>query len=307
MLKPLAAILVLAAGAAPHLALAAQPDQVEIQDTGVFPESVTSTRGGDLIIGSIAKGAVYRAPAGAAAATLWLDPAKTGIKAALGVYADERANVLYVCSISPQGQARQPQYSALRAFDLKTGAARGSYAMPDPDKATCNDIDVAAEGTAYVTDTGNARVLTLAKGAAELKTWVQDDRLAGIDGLAFGGDGTLYVNTVTTGRLFAISKAGAITELKTSLKLAGPDGMRSLGGNRFLLAENNVMTGRLDEVTVTGDQASSRVLKEQPGVTAMTRIGNRAWVNNAKFAYRGNGPMKDQSPEPFTEYAIPYP
>ena len=57
MLKPLAAILVLAAGAAPHLALAAQPDQVEIQDTGVFPESVTSTRGGDLIIGSIAKGA----------------------------------------------------------------------------------------------------------------------------------------------------------------------------------------------------------------------------------------------------------
>ena len=91
------------------------------------------------------------------------------------------------------------------------------------------------------------------------------------------------------------------------MKLAGPDGMRSLGGNRFLLAENNVMTGRLDEVTVTGDQASIRVLKEQPGVTAMTRIGNRAWVNNAKFAYRGNGPMKDQSPEPFTEYAIPYP
>jgi sugar lactone lactonase YvrE len=307
MLRTLAAAaaLVTLVGASAH---AAAVNEVTIDDTGVFPESITSTKAGDLIIGSSAKGAVYRAKAGATHATVWLDPAKTGIKAILGVFADDRSNTLYVCSISPMGQQpRQPQLSVLRTFDLRTGAEKGAYPMPDPDKATCNDVDVATDGTAYVTDTGNGRVLKLARGAKALTTWVMDERLGAIDGLAFGGDGTLYVNNVRTNRLFAISKAGAVTELAPSMPLAGPDGMRSLGGDKFLLAENNVMTGRVDEVTVKGTTATVRVLKEQPGVTAITRVGNKVWVNNAKFGYRGNGPMKGQSPEPFTEYAIPYP
>ncbi len=83
--------------------------------------------------------------------------------------------------------------------------------------------------------------------------------------------------------------------------------MRALGANRFLLAENSVTAGRVSVVTVDGDKATLTVLKEAPGSTAITRVGGKVWINNAKFAYRGNGPMKDQSPEPFTEYAIPLP
>src|ERR1700722_5080018 len=78
---------------------AAHVDVVTIDDNGVFPESVTSTRAGDLIIGSFAKGAIYRSKAGAARATLWLDPVKTGLRSVLGVLADEHSNTLYVCSI----------------------------------------------------------------------------------------------------------------------------------------------------------------------------------------------------------------
>ena len=81
--------------------------------------------------------------------------------------------------------------------------------------------------------------------------------------------------------------------------------MRALGGNKFLMAENSNDVGRVTEVTVNGDKAELRVLKEEPGVTAITRVGDMIWVDNAKFAYRGNGPKKDQSPEPFTVYAIP--
>jgi hypothetical protein len=293
---------------------AAHVDVVTIDDNGVFPESVTSTRAGDLIIGSFAKGAIYRSKAGAARATLWLDPVKTGLRSVLGVLADEHSNTLYVCSIVPPGTQKQPEIlnpelAALRTFDLKTGAPKANYPMPDPDMALCNDIGVDKDGSAYITDTTGARILRLKKGGTALEVWSKDDRLAGADGVALGNN-VLYVNTVTTSRLFRIAigrdgAAGPVVELQPSLPLDKPDGMRALGGNRFLLAESAPVVGRISEVTVKGDTALLKVLKVDPGVTAMTRVANRVWVNNAKFSYRSDAALKDKSPEPFTEYAIP--
>ncbi|HWA23048.1 MAG TPA: hypothetical protein VG735_11685, partial [Caulobacterales bacterium] len=262
------------------------------------------------IIGSNNKGAIYRAKAGSAKAAIWLDPAKTGMRTVLGVYADDASNTLYVCSASPYGQPRQAEFSALRTFDLKTGAAKASYPMIDPDKAVCNDIAIDKDGAAFITDTAGGRVMKLAKGAPALSVWFQDDRLEGIDGIAFGDRG-LYVNTVGTSRLFRIEKradgtAGALTELTPSLPLKGPDGLRALGGEKFLMAESTPTSGRVSEVTITGDKAELRVLtNDAPGVTAIARIGDRVWVNRAKFGYR-KGPLQGQSPEPFVEYVIPY-
>ena len=287
-------------------------DVVTIMDSKVFPESMTSTKSGDLIISSIEKGAIYRAKAGEDKATLWLDPAKTGMVAALGVFAHDASNTLYVCSMAPpapEGQERELKYAALRTFDLTTGEAKNSYPMPNPEKATCNDIDVAGDGAVLVTDTGNGKILKLAPNGTELMEWIADENLVGVDGIAIG-DGVVYVNVVFTGRLFAIrmgmdSTPGEITELKPSIPLNRPDGMRSIGGNKFIMAENAAEVGRVTEVTVNGDQAEVRVLKVDPGVTGITKVGNKVWVDNMKSAYRGNGPMKDKSPEPFTVYAIP--
>jgi hypothetical protein len=286
---------------------------VKIDDRKVIPESITSTAAGDLIIGSSGKGAVYRAKAGSHEATLWLDPAKTGMEAVLGVFADQRSNTLYVCSapafFAPSGTQRKNELAALRTFDLTSGAPKGSFAMIDQEKAECGDIDVGADGTAYVTDTGGGQVLRLKKGASALEVWVRDERLAGIDGLALG-DHFLFVNTVTTSRLFSIGigpngAAGPIVELRPSLKLSQPDGMRSLSANRFLMAENDPKTGRVSEVTVTGDKAELKVLKAEPGVTAITRVGEAVWVNNPKFfTYHENDPKQFESPDPFVIYAI---
>ena len=303
-------ILFSAAGLTTVATNALAADIITIDDTSVFPESLTSTTAGDIIIGSVGKGVVYRAKAGSATATRWLDPARTGLTAVLGVYADNRANTLYVCSISPIGKTPKPELSALLTFDLTTGAPKARYPMPNPDKAVCNDIDVDEDGTAYVTDTFVGQVLRLKRDSKQLDVWIKDERLAGIDGLALG-DGVLYVNTVTTNRLFSIpiaadGAAGAILELKPSLPLAKPDGMRALGGNKFLMAENAAEVGRVTEVTVNGDKAEIKVLKVDPGVTAITVVGNKIWVDNAKFAYRDTA-MKGKSPEPFVIYAIPLP
>jgi len=284
---------------------------ITIMDDKVFPESITNTKAGDIIIGSLGKGGVYRAPAGTDKATLWLDPAKTGMVVSLGVFAHDESNTLYVCSGAPpvsEGQERQTQYIALRTFDLTTGDAKGTYPIPATGKSICNDIAVGPDGAAYVTDTGGGRILRLAPQGSELVPWLADERIAGVNGIAIG-DGVMYVDSVASSKLFSIpmseGMAGDITELRPSIPLNRPDGMRSIGGNKFLMAENAADTGRVTEVTVNGDQAEVRVLKVDPGVTGVTKVGDIVWIDNAKFPYRGNGPLKDQSPEPFTIYGVP--
>lgn len=289
---------------------AAPATTVSLPGTRIFPESITATRNGDLYIGSYGNGGVYRAKAGATTAELWLDPAKTGIKTALGVFADESQGALFVCSISSQEVARDPASQYLYASDLATGAQKAKIVMPDPAKAVCNDMDIGKDGALYVTDTGTNSIYRLAKGGSKLETWITDAKLAGIDGIATAGDGGFYVNSVTVSKLFHVSmtadgKAGAITELKPSLPLAGPDGMRKTAGNRFLLAENSATVGRISEVTVTGDQAAVRVIKQDPGVTAMTLVGNQVWIDNAKFAYRAGQAKGNEDPGPFNVYSVP--
>ena len=295
-----AGLAALAIGSAAHAA----PQPVTIDDTGVFPESMTATASGDLIVGSSAKGGVYRAKAGAAKAELFIDPKVSGMSGLLGVFADDETRTLYVCSAAlgaPPDKA--DGLSALRLFDLNTGAAKAAFAMPNGAKALCNDIAIAKDGTVYVTDTLGGQVLVLKKGASALETWIKDPKLGFVDGIAIGGDGAVYVNTVTTGHMYRVpigadGTPGAIEELTPSVKLGGPDGLRSIGGMRFLQAENQA--GRISLVTVSGTTATVTPIKEgEPGVTSMALVKGQVWAINAKMAYRRDPALKDKDPNPF--------
>lgn len=283
---------------------ASPPAPVLIDDTNVFPESLTATAGGDLIVGSSAKGGVYRARAGAAKAELWIDPRVSGMVGVFGVYADDKSRTLYACSLpfgAPPDKA--DALSALRTFDLQTGAPEGDYPLPGGEKALCNDIAIAKDGTAYVSETRGGRVLRLRPGESQLAIWAQDPRLLGVDGVAVGGDGAVYVNTVTTGRMFRIrvgadGAAGPLEELAPSTPLGGPDGLRAIGGLKFIQAENGV--GRVSEVTIAGDQALIAPLKTgEPGLTSAVLTHGQVWAINAKFAYRRDPALKGQDPNPF--------
>ncbi len=285
---------------------ASTPMDVTIHEEKPFPESLTSTSDGALIIGSITKSEIFRAPKGAATAEVWIKPGTNGLQRILGVFADQKSNTLWVCSdkVAPNGAP-----SALKTFDLKTGAPKGSYDFPG-DNSLCNDIAIAPDGTAYATDTIAARVMRLKKGAGALDVWSKDAKLAGADGIAFGDDNTIYVNSVSAGKLFRIpvgkdGSAGAIVEIKPSQPLSQPDGMRTLARNQFLLIEG---AGRLDHVTIDGDNAKIEVLKDGfNGPTAVTRTGNIAWVLEGKLKYMNDPKFKDQDPGPFKVYPVPLP
>jgi hypothetical protein len=266
------------------------PDIV-MDGTNLYPESMSSSPDGTVYIGSM-KGIVFRARPGSAKV-------------------DASAHTLWLCS-SP-GALRSPPVTgtaSLMAFDLQTGRQRGHYAFPAP-ASICNDISVAPNGDVYASDTPNGRILRLAKGGKSLTVFAEDARLKGIDGLVFGGNGVLYLNNVSRNQLLLVDirpdgSSGPITQLALSQPVAGPDGFRFIGGNRFLLAEGNA--GRVDLVAISGVHADIQVLREElQSPPAVTLVGHTVYALEGKILYLLSPALKGKDPGPFKAYAVPLP
>jgi streptogramin lyase len=253
--------------------------EVTINDTGVNPENLTSSQDGTVYFGSRGKGNIYRAAPGASQAEPWILAADTGLTNVFGVLADEKTGTLWVCSNSTGGRGGTPVVgqTAVRTFDLKSGAAKGNY--PIPGGGICNDVALASDGTAYISETSGNRVLRLKPGATTAEVWIVDQQLVGVDGISILPDGAVYVNTYFAGLLLRIpvtadGSAGPMVQLETSLPIKNPDGLRAIGPRTFLQIEN---AGRVTEITVNGNRADVRVVGETPnGATGVTLVGDTA-------------------------------
>ena len=266
----------------------AQAATIELSGGQVYPESLSATADGTLYIGSAGSGGVLRVAPGAAKAEQWLAPAAFGSRSILGVFADEHRGLLWVCSddlssskIASPGSGP----TALKGFELKSGAGKVSVALPGNDPF-CNDIAIAADGAVYVSESTNGRVLKLSADLKSFVVWAADKQLLDIDGIAFGADGNLYANTYAGNGLFRIdvkgATAGNIVKLATPRALFHPDGMRSESGNTFLMVEGS---GKLDRISVKGDTVDLQILSEsllEPA--AVARIGAVAWVAETQIS-----------------------
>lgn len=256
--------------------------EVAPRDSAVSPESITSSNNGTVYFGSMTKGTIYRARPGAAHAEPWILAQATGLTNVLGVLADDGSSTLWVCQNATGGRngVALSGQTALRTFDLKTGAAKGTYPFP-PSSGICNDIAVSANGTAYVSESFGGKVHRLKPGATALEVWASDSALRVIDGIALLGDGAVYANNFTTGKLYRIpvntdGSAGAIVPIETSLPFVRPDGLRSVGARTLLQAEQQ---GRIAELTIDGNRAEVRVVRDGlPRASAVTMVGGSALV-----------------------------
>jgi sugar lactone lactonase YvrE len=196
------------------------------------------------------------------------------------------------------------------AFDMKTGEQRLNLPFPAP-ASVCNDITLANDGSAYISDTPNGRIFRVRPQTKSLKLFVQDERLKGIDGIVFSGDGTLYANSVTTNRLWriAIDRRGevrAIRQLTSSQPLNGADGFRLIRDNVFLLAENNA--GRLDEVHISGDRATiTQITAGLDTPTSAIALGGTIYGVERKIEFVNKPELKGKDPGPFKIFALPLP
>src|SRR6185437_9975921 len=108
-----------------------------------FPESITSTWDGVLFVGRVGDGGIVRIKPRTGERTAFVRPGALGSRSILGVFADEGSNTLWACSNDLRALGGpaigHDTSSALKGFDLKTGAGKLSVSLPGP-HAYCNDI-----------------------------------------------------------------------------------------------------------------------------------------------------------------------
>ena len=306
-----------ALAALPGVAAAALPQTINIPGERIFPESLTSSADGSVIIGSIAQKQIYRAKPGSATAEVWIPAGTEGLNSILGVFADNKSNTLYACSnmIGPPQAGVTPVNATLYTFDLKSGAPKGHYVFPT-EKGVCNDIAVDAAGNAYATDTNNMEIVRLKKGSTALEVWAGNGGFGPkggvLDGISVLGK-RVVANTLATSKLFSVpieadGKAGTVTEVKLDKEISRPDGMRSFGKSDVLIIEGG-NNGRLSRISLNGDTAKVTTVKEgyPDGPVAVTVVGTTAYVLEGQLAAFMRRPGSDApppEPKPFKATAV---
>jgi hypothetical protein len=288
------------------------PADIPINGTRVFPESITSDAAGNLYNSSVA-GTIYRTVPGGKTAEPWIVPsAENGLTSLLGVFADDRHGTLWACNNPAFGAPAPPgAVSSVKAFDLKTGKLKATYNFPAGKPAACNDLAVAADGAVWAAETASGRIVTIAEGANALVVFAEGPELVGVDGIAFAGDGTLYINNVRSHLFQRVNRKAdgsyaGITTLTLNDTLNGPDGLRSIGGNRFLQAEGP--GGRVALIEVSGDSAIVTPIRTGlDSSPAVTRVGKVGYGTEGKIGYLFDPALRDKDPGPFVIRAFALP
>jgi hypothetical protein len=266
-----------------------------------FPESIAATPTGTLFVSSVVTGEILRfRPSSPTAETFVPAGVNTGTA---GVFVDMRRSVLWACAVDLTFQTP----TALRAFDLRTGALRANYALPD--RGICADIAL-AHGDVYVTDTTDPTAATRLPGrilrlttprprhaeGGTLTVWSADPlftrppflQLNGIafqvNGIAFDGMSSLYTTNLSSGELLRVrirldGSAAPATVIDLDRDLVLPDGIRMLDPARLLVVEG---VGRLTLVNVhTGTTAVIAESLDQP--SSGVRVGESLWVSEGQI------------------------
>jgi sugar lactone lactonase YvrE len=293
----------------------AAPASIDLPGSRAYPESLSSSKDGTLYVGNAAEGGVLRIrPQGRP--EQWIKPGSFGSASTLGILVDEGSNTLWVCSndLSSTGQnvPGGGPGSALLGFDLKTGSGKVRAAF-DGEHNFCNDMAVGGDGSVYTTNSDAPQILKLPPHGKKLQVWFTEPAMQpapggyGLDGIAFGSDGNLYVNLFDAADLYRIEvkdgKAGKLTRLKPSRKLALTDALRPLRPGVFLLIEG---AGRLDTMTVKGDDVLIATLEDgYVSPTGVTPVGDIAWVSEGQLDFLADGTKPEGKPRlPFRLFPV---
>jgi sugar lactone lactonase YvrE len=266
---------------------AAAAADILVGDAKSQPESLTVAPGGVLIVGSASSPFVYKVHPGSTTAEKFIDVSTEAPGTFfLGMLADASTNTLWTCQLTPVPNTNpQQRHTALRSFDLTTGAPKIRWNLPG-DSNVCNDFTIGPDKALYITDTIPGRIFRLPPGASSAELYLEHATLRGVDGITFL-DGVLYVNNVIFNKLYRIpvdadGKPGAPVDIWMDQPVKGPDGMRAANG-KLLLAEN--ANGKISALTVQGDKASVTVLKDGLNTpTGVEPAGDTIWI-----AERGAG------------------
>jgi sugar lactone lactonase YvrE len=226
--------LVATAAAGQTLAATKLPDTITLKSPGVVPEGIEyDTKNKRLLAGSLSQGTVSVVGADGTLTPFIKDP---DLKSSVGIEVDEERNRLLVANSDRSVFGGQSAGQAkLGVYDLSSGKrlAMLDLAAVGPSDAKshfANDLAVAADGSAYVTDT-MARVIYKVTPQYKASVFLPNS-FGGTDRVAFNGivahpGGYLLVAEMAAGDIYKVplDKPLSFSKVKLPEPVPGADGM----------------------------------------------------------------------------------
>ncbi len=221
----------------------------------------------------------------------------TDLISSIGIHANERANLLYVCVSDPGVSVKtdaktQMKLAKLIAYDLTTGKRKFAADLGALNTAGgnfANDVDFDTQGNCYVTNSASPIIYKISKtGKASIFTTSENWKKEGfnLNGIVVHPNGYLLVAQSNTGELYKISMKNPkeITRIQADIML-GADGIFLNGKNELLVISN--ATKQVFQLNSIDDFACAKTLKTAP--TEMTFpttgivVNKKYYVLNAKL------------------------
>lgn len=177
----------------------------------------------------------------------------TGLQQVLGVAVDAKRRLVYAVSTNALSNGK-PLHNAVFAFDIKSGAKRAEY--PVPDAVQLNDIAVAPNGELFVSDSASGAIYRIAAGQkdAPVSVFMPAGTVGGSNGLALSANGkTLYVGH-STGMVRVDTASGKFDKLMPPARetIAGVDGLYVHKGD-LIGIQNLINPGRVIRIRLSAD------------------------------------------------------
>jgi Cu-Zn family superoxide dismutase len=276
----------------------------DLPGDAVFPEGVAYDPATDrFFVSSTSDGTVFEVDRSSGEASVFSDAGADGRATAVGLATDPQRRRLWVA-----GGTGQTAY----VYDLDSGDLIADYEADPVDGSLVNDVVVAPDGDAYLTDSGPRptlfRVAEGDDGPGELEEWldlattpIPTDAGINLNGIV-ATDDDRYVLAVhlSEGQLYRIDReTQEVTPVGDPGTHAGGDGMVLDGTRLWVVAGGGVNGFDLDESFSTLEPGPTVTDETFAFPTTAALAGGRLLVVNAQFDAR-ESPML-----PFTVSEVP--
>lgn len=293
------------ADAGPRSFLARYPLDARFPEGGIYDPASHS-----FFVGSLDDGTVHRVDAATGAEAVFFSEDAPGVWWTLGMDVDLARNRLFVCAMDDRrgvGSGDPAYLGYVWVLDLETGTRVARYDLSDAFVgATCTDVAVAADGSAYVCDRESPNIYRIAPGGG-LSLFVTDPLLdssvIGQNALVVLPDQSALLSVVyLPSRLLRVGLSdGVVTEVSIDgdffdglPALSGADGM-TLSDDGTLLVQFTSQLNRLSPILADWSTATSATIDVPAGMTDVLHTPGGDYLLNGQavsFAF-------DRTPEPF--------
>lgn len=211
-------------------------------------------------------------------------------------------NRIFVC-VGDQGRsikstpASTRQTAELLVFNLNTRALERrtdlDALIPEAEPNFANDVTLAPDGTAYVTDSFSPVIYKVAPDGTASVLARDNVKFAsptfGLNGIAYHPNGYLIVANTGQGKLYKVDlmNGNAITEVIIGSALPG-DGLTLLNGDLYVVTGGN----RVAQVRSTDNWQTATILKYDAdgyvGATTSVAVNNQIYTLNARIGENAN-------------------